>query len=69
MEKGFDQLYGARPLKRVIQRLLEDPLAEAMIAKRLKAGTMLRVVRKGEAMEFEDKVPAAPPAAAGGSSG
>jgi len=64
VEKGFDQLYGARPLKRIIQRLLEDPLAEAMIAKRLKAGTMLRVSRKGEAMEFEEKVPAQPPATA-----
>ena len=64
VEKGFDQLYGARPLKRVIQRLLEDPLAEAIIAKRLKAGTILRVFRKGEAMEFEEKVPAQPPATA-----
>ncbi len=64
VEKGFDQLYGARPLKRIIQRLLEDPLAEAIIAKRLKAGTILRVFRKGETMEFEEKVPAAPPAAA-----
>jgi ATP-dependent Clp protease ATP-binding subunit ClpA len=59
VEQGFDPMYGARPLKRAIQRLLEDPLAEAVIAKRLKPGAALTVVRKGEALEFEEKVPAA----------
>ena len=34
VEGGFDSLFGARPLKRIIQRLLEDPLAEEIIAKR-----------------------------------
>ncbi len=34
IEKGFDPLFGARPLKRVIQRFLEDPLAEDIIARR-----------------------------------
>ena len=32
VEKGFDPVYGARPLKRVIQRFVEDPLAEEVIA-------------------------------------
>jgi len=32
MEKGFDKVFGARPLKRVIQRYLEDPLAEEIIS-------------------------------------
>ncbi|MBI4598400.1 MAG: ATP-dependent Clp protease ATP-binding subunit [Candidatus Omnitrophica bacterium] len=54
VEKGFDQVYGARPLKRVIQRLLEDPLAEAVIAKRVKSGTLLRAVRKGDTLDFEE---------------
>jgi len=63
VEKGFDPVYGARPLKRVIQRLLEDPLAEAVIARRVKQGTMLRAVRKGEALEFEEQAVAAKPAA------
>ena len=54
VEKGFDLVYGARPLKRVIQRFLEDPLAEAVIAKRVKSGTVLRAFRKGEALEFEE---------------
>ena len=61
VEKGFDTVYGARPLKRVIQRLLEDPLAEAVIAKRVKPGTIVRVTRKAEALDFEEQ-PAERPA-------
>ena len=38
VEMGFDPNYGARPLQRVIQRLLEDPLAEEILAKRLSSG-------------------------------
>ena len=64
VEKGFDQVYGARPLKRVIQRFLEDPLAEAVIARRVKSGTALRAFRKGEGLEFEDLVPVERPATA-----
>lgn len=63
VEKGFDQVYGARPLKRVIQRHLEDPLAESVIARRTKAGSTLRVFRKGEALEFEELVTAERPSA------
>jgi len=55
VEKGFDPVYGARPLKRVIQRFLEDPLAEAVIARRVKQGTALRAIRKGETIEFEEQ--------------
>jgi ATP-dependent Clp protease ATP-binding subunit ClpC len=63
VDKGFDPTYGARPLKRIIQRFLEDPLAEAVISKRVKQGTTVRVFRKGEALEFEElPVAAAPPA-------
>jgi len=65
VEKGFDPIYGARPLKRVIQRFLEDPLAEAVIARKVKPGIALHAFRKGEALEFDEQpVPAAPPAAA-----
>ncbi len=66
VEKGFDPVYGARPLKRIIQRFLEDPLAEAVIARRVKDGSVLHVFRKGETLEFDEQpVPAAPPAPAG----
>ncbi|MBI2885322.1 MAG: AAA family ATPase, partial [Candidatus Omnitrophica bacterium] len=52
VEKGFDPVFGARPLKRIIQRFLEDPLAEEVIAKRFKPGTPVRVSRKGDALDF-----------------
>jgi len=38
LEKGFDPNYGARPLLRVIQRELEDPMAEELLARRLATG-------------------------------
>ena len=43
IEKGFDPIFGARPLKRTIQRFLEDPLAEEMISKRLVKGKPVKV--------------------------
>ena len=58
LEKGFDPIYGARPLRRVIQRFLEDPLSEELIAKRLKSGAALRATRKGEELRFEEATPA-----------
>jgi ATP-dependent Clp protease ATP-binding subunit ClpC len=56
VEKGFDPVYGARPLKRVIQRFLEDPLAEEVIAKRFKPGATVRAFRKGDALELEGEL-------------
>ncbi len=63
VEKGFDPVYGARPLKRIIQRFLEDPLAEEVIAKRFKPGSTVRVSRKGEALDLEGELVAERPAA------
>ncbi|TDI76469.1 MAG: ATP-dependent Clp protease ATP-binding subunit, partial [Bacteroidetes bacterium] len=37
-DKGFDKAYGARPLKRAIQKYIEDPLAEEIINSKLKDG-------------------------------
>jgi len=42
-EKGFDVDFGARPLKRAIQKYLEDPMAEAIIKSTLKQGDLLSV--------------------------
>jgi len=59
VEKGFDPVFGARPLKRVIQRFLEDPLAEDIIrgefAERLKKEKLIKIkaTRKGEELKFE----------------
>jgi len=53
IEKGFDPVYGARPLKRTIQRYLEDPLAEDIIAGRYKEGSKIKVKRKDDTLVFE----------------
>ena len=48
-EVGFDPVYGARPLKRAIQRSIENPLAEAILSGRYKSGDTIKVdVRDGE---------------------
>ncbi len=47
--RGYDAAYGARPLKRVIQRHVQDPLAEQILAGGVKDGDAVRVsVRDGE---------------------
>ncbi|MBF0533123.1 MAG: ATP-dependent Clp protease ATP-binding subunit [Candidatus Omnitrophica bacterium] len=52
IDKGFDPVYGARPLKRTIQRLLEDPLAEELISGRISEGGKLRIERQGDILVF-----------------
>jgi ATP-dependent Clp protease ATP-binding subunit ClpC len=56
IDRGFDPALGARPLKRAIQRLLEDPLAEFILRGQLPGGARIRVVRTGDELQF---VPAA----------
>ncbi len=41
--QGYDPAYGARPLKRVIQKSVQDPLAEAILAGRIKDGEKVRI--------------------------
>ncbi|MDD5097351.1 MAG: ATP-dependent Clp protease ATP-binding subunit, partial [Candidatus Omnitrophica bacterium] len=53
VEKGFDPVFGARPLKRTIQRFLEDPLAGEIISKKYKEGSLIKVTRKNEELIFE----------------
>ena len=53
IEKGFDPAFGARPLKRTIQRFLEDPLAQDIISGRFKSGSVIKVVRKNEELTFQ----------------
>ncbi|HML30730.1 MAG TPA: hypothetical protein PKE16_18195, partial [Hyphomicrobium sp.] len=46
--RGYDPAYGARPLKRVIQRNVQDPLAEQILAGAVKDGDAVHVsVRDG----------------------
>ncbi len=53
VEKGFDLLYGARPLKRTIQRFLEDPLAEDIISGHSEGAHKIKVDRKGDELTFK----------------
>jgi ATP-dependent Clp protease ATP-binding subunit ClpC len=54
-ERGFDPTFGARYLKRTIQKLLEDPLAEEILQGRFGPGSRIRVTKKGEALVFDDE--------------
>jgi len=47
-EKGFDPSYGARPMRRAVERFLEDPLAEALLRGDVKTGDSVEVVKKPE---------------------
>lgn len=42
-DKGYDAAYGARPLKRAIQKYLEDPLAEEIIQSKIKEGDTIKI--------------------------
>jgi ATP-dependent Clp protease ATP-binding subunit ClpC len=53
IEKGYDPSLGARPLRRTIQRLLEDALAEEVLKRTFKSGTTVKVCRKVDALSFE----------------
>jgi len=52
IDKGFDPLYGARPLKRTISRYLEDALAQEVIAGHFKEGTVIQVDVEGDHLVF-----------------
>ena len=53
VERGFDPSLGARPLKRAIQRLLEDPFSEFILRGQFAAGGHIRVSHKEDRLEFE----------------
>ena len=49
LEAGWDPTYGARPLKRALQRLVENPLAKALLEAQFAEGDTIRVdVESGE---------------------
>ncbi|HEV3501115.1 MAG TPA: ATP-dependent chaperone ClpB [Bradyrhizobium sp.] len=55
--KGWDPAYGARPLKRVIQRNLQDPLAEMILAGEVKDGDRVVISVEGNVLTFNGKAP------------
>ena len=58
-EKGYDPAYGARPLKRVIQKAVQDPLAELILAGRIKDGEKVSITAGRHGLAFNGQVAAA----------
>ena len=55
LEKGFDPTYGARPMRRAVERYLEDPMAEEIIRGDLREGETISISTKDEKLEFTQK--------------
>jgi ATP-dependent Clp protease ATP-binding subunit ClpB len=58
-EKGWDPAYGARPLKRVIQKSVQDPLAELILSGRIKDGEKVTISAGKQGLAFNGKLAAA----------
>ena len=52
IEKGYDPAYGARPMRRAVERFLEDPLAEELLREKIKAGDIVTVSAEGSKLAF-----------------
>jgi len=55
VEQGFDPAMGARPLRRAIQRFIEDPLADFVLGRNLNPGATILVDRKEDLTGEEDE--------------
>ncbi len=57
IDKGYDPNYGARPMRRAVERYLEDPLAESLLRGNIKEGSEVVVthVKGDEALSFKNK--------------
>jgi len=52
IDKGYDEKYGARPLRRAVEHYLEDPLAEAILRGEIQENEPVKVTRDGEKLVF-----------------
>jgi ATP-dependent Clp protease ATP-binding subunit ClpB len=57
-DKGYDPAYGARPLKRVIQKNVQDPLAEMILAGKVKDGEKVAISANRQGITFNGEVAA-----------
>jgi ATP-dependent Clp protease ATP-binding subunit ClpB len=55
-DKGWDPAYGARPLKRVIQKAVQDPLAEMILAGTIKDGEKVSISADKQGLTFNGKL-------------
>jgi ATP-dependent Clp protease ATP-binding subunit ClpB len=58
-EKGYDPAYGARPLKRVIQKSVQDPLAELILSGKIKDGERVKISAGRDGLVFNGAAVAA----------
>jgi len=54
-QKGYDPVYGARPLKRIIQKELESPISKMIISGELPEGGVLTIIENNGVIEFKSK--------------
>ena len=57
VEKGYDPTYGARPMRRAVERFLEDPLAEEILRGNLHEGEPVQVTTEDGKLRFVQNVP------------
>jgi ATP-dependent Clp protease ATP-binding subunit ClpC len=58
IDKGYDPIYGARPMRRAVEKYLEDLLAEEFLRGNIKQGDTLEVHAAGEQLAFKVAQPA-----------
>jgi ATP-dependent Clp protease ATP-binding subunit ClpB len=56
-ERGYDPVYGARPLKRALQRYLQDPLAKKVLAGEFPAGAQIQIEASQGELTFKKALP------------
>jgi len=59
VEKGYDPTFGARPMRRAVERFLEDPLAEEILRGNLQEGEPVQVTAEDGKLRFGQNVPPA----------
>jgi len=57
IEKGWDPKFGGRPLRRTLQKELEDPLANALLSREWPAGTVFTAALRGDEIRVSGKAP------------
>ena len=55
LEKGYDPTYGARPMRRAVEKHLEDPMAEEIIRSDLREGKTISIKAKDGYLKFTQK--------------
>jgi ATP-dependent Clp protease ATP-binding subunit ClpC len=55
VEKGYDPAYGARPLRRTIQKYVENPLSERILSGEARPGSVIRVEVRGDSLFLVEK--------------